>query len=201
MPYYPAFLDLKGRKCVVVGGGRVAERKANSLVKAGGDVVVVSPALTAGLLRKKQKGSIRHVCRAYRGGDLKGAFLAFSATDSGEENERVANEARRRGIPVNVADKPALCSFIIPSVVNRGPLVIAISTSGASPAMAKAIRLELESLYGPPFGRYLKRLADLRARAIREMPPAERRKLLGKMASGDIIKTLRKGKKPEAPIF
>lgn len=193
MPYYPVFLDLKGKKCVVVGGGRVARRKVASLMGAGAEVAVIAPEITPSLSREKDKGKITHIPRAYRRGDLKGAFLAISATDSEEENMKVAREARHLNIPVNVVDRPALCSFIVPSTVKRGPLVIAVSTSGASPAMSRAIRLELERLYGKRFGTYLERLAALREKALKELPPEARRRLFKKLASSDIIQTIREG--------
>lgn len=188
--YYPVFLKIEGEKCVVIGGGGVAERKARALLDAGGRVTVISPVLTRRLEKEKQAGKITHVARRYRKGDLKGAFVVIAATDSEEENIKVSEETKARGPKdnkrrlkntmetdekgargpiVNVVDRPELCSFIVPSVVRRGPLQIAISTSGASPATAKAIRKELEKLYGPEFGRHLRRLAKLRAKAFKEI--------------------------------
>lgn len=168
--YYPVFLKIEGEKCVVIGGGGVAERKARALLDAGGRVTVISPVLTRRLEKEKQAGKITHVARRYRKGDLKGAFVVIAATDSEEENIKVSEEAKGASGPfINVVDRPELCSFIVPSVVRRGPLQIAISTSGASPATAKAIRKELEKLYGPEFGRHLRRLAKLRAKAFKEI--------------------------------
>ncbi|MDA8171287.1 MAG: bifunctional precorrin-2 dehydrogenase/sirohydrochlorin ferrochelatase [Nitrospiraceae bacterium] len=194
MRYYPAFLDLKGRRCVVVGGGKVARRKVSSLLKAGAQVTVVSPALVPALSRLKEKGVISHIRGRFTQAHLKGAFLVFSATDEAAENERVARAARRLNIPVNVADLPELCSFIVPSVVDRGQLLIAVSTSGASPAMSRSIRLELEGLYGKQFARYLRALSRIRQKALRELPPGPRKKLFKSMASDDIIRTIRSGK-------
>jgi len=177
---------------VVVGGGKVAERKTLSLLKAGADVTVISPEITRRLEKEKSKASIRHIPRKYKTGDLKGASLVVSATDSRAENIKVSKEAKRRNIPVNVVDTPDLCSFIVPSTVRRGPLTIAISTSGASPAMAKAIRKELEKLYGREFGVYLGKIRRLRERkksGIKDKK--EREKLFKTLASGDILKKLR----------
>ncbi len=193
MRYYPAFLDLNGRRCVVVGGGKVASRKVSSLLKAGAMVTVISPELAPTLSRLKDRGLITHVRGRFAPGRLRGAFLVFSATDQPAENERVASAARRLNIPVNVADLPELCSFIVPSVVERGPLLIAVSTSGASPAMSRAIRLELEKLYGRQFAGYLRALSRLREKAMRQLPPGQRRKLFKSMASDDIIRTIRAG--------
>ena len=194
MRYYPAFLDLSGRRCVVVGGGKVARRKVMSLLKAGARVTVISPALDPALARLKERGLINHIVRGFRPADLKGAALVFSATDREAENEKVSVAAQRRGILVNVADIPAQCSFIVPSVVDRGPLVIAVSTSGASPAMSRSIRLELERLYGRRFARYLRGLSAVRRKALGKLPPARRRRLFKDLGSGDIIASIRAGK-------
>ena len=194
MRYYPAFLDLEGRKCVVVGGGKVAGRKVKSLLKAGARVTVVSPELGSVLSRLRERGVINHIGRECRPADLRGASLVFSATDQAAENGKVSLAARRQGIPVNVADIPAQCSFIVPSVVERGPLVIAVSTSGASPAMSRSIRLELESLYGIEFARYVRGLSAVRRKAMGKLPPAQRRRLFKSLGSGDIIRNIRAGK-------
>jgi precorrin-2 dehydrogenase/sirohydrochlorin ferrochelatase len=193
--YYPVFLDLKGKACLVVGGGKVAERKVPGLLKAGARVKVVSPGLTRRLKEEKSRGTIRHIPRRYRKADLRGAFLVIAATDSREENQRISSDARE--ILVNVVDTPELCNFIVPSTVNRGPLTIAISTSGTSPAMARAIRKEIEVLYGKQFGAYLKGLASLRARAAADIKDKRaREKFLKSLASEKVIKDLRKGRKP-----
>lgn len=191
--YYPAFLLLEGKKCVVVGGGAVAERKVASLLKAGASVRVVSPALTSGLIKKKDTGIIKHTARRFRKGDVKGAALAIAATDSYRENERVAEDAGRENVLINVVDTPELCGFIVPSTVRRGPLQIAISTSGASPAMAKAIRKEVETLYGPEFGQYLNKCAAHRKKALAENnDPASRARALKEAGSAQAIRRIRK---------
>lgn len=194
MRYYPAFLDLKGRKCVVVGGGKVAGRKVSSLLKAGAKVTVISPALSPALSRLEARGLITHIRGRCTPARLKGATLVFSATDQAAENGKVASCARRMNIPVNAADLPELCSFIVPSVLDRDPLLIAVSTSGASPAMSRAIRLELEKFYGRGFADYLKGLSRVRRKALGELPPAARRKFFKSLASDDIIRAVRAGK-------
>ena len=193
MSLYPAFLDLKGRKCVVAGGGRVARRKVGALLKAGARVWVYSPALAPALSSLKKKNLIRHFPSACGKRALKGAFLVFSATDRHEENERIASLAHGLGIPVNVASGSAKSSFIVPSVVRRGSLMVAVSTSGASPAMSKSIRLELEKFYGKGFSAYLKGMSRLREKALRDIPPDQRKQLFKRLASGDIIKPIRAG--------
>ena len=190
MNYYPAFLNLQGKKAVVVGGGKVAERKVLTLIRAGADVTVISPMLTKRLLKEKEAGHMRHLPRTYRKGDLKDSFMVIAATDSPEANTRVAGDAP--GL-LNVVDVPSECNFIAPSVVKRGPLVFAISTGGTSPAFAKAVRKEIEKSYGKVFSDYLGFVKTLRSRAMQEIADkSEREKFLKSLASGDILDTLRR---------
>lgn len=158
MNYYPVFLNLQNKKIVVIGGGKVAERKVISLLRAGGEVTVVSPTITARLEREKSRGSISHLRRRFLEKDLAGAFLVISATDSPEINSKAAKNAPAL---VNVVDVPSLCNFIVPSAVKRGPLVVAVSTSGVSPAMARTLRMELKGIYGPEFSDYLRFLKGM----------------------------------------
>ena len=166
MRYFPAFLDLKGKPCVVVGGGRVAERKVKGLLKAGAAVRVISPNLTSSLARLHEKGLILHQQRPFRAADLGRAHLCIAATDSREVNERVYQAASRQRIPVNVVDDPARCSFIVPSLVMRGDLLVAISTSGQSPALAKALRQKLQKEIGPEYALWLKILGAVRKKIL-----------------------------------
>jgi siroheme synthase-like protein len=146
--HYPIFVEATGRRCVVIGGGPVAEGKVHGLLAAGADVTVVSPTLNGPLAAAARAARIRHRRRRYRDGDLAGASLAFVATGDVVVNAAVAAEGRRRGVWVNAADDPAHCDFILPAVVRRGALAIAVSTGGASPAAARAIREELERTIG-----------------------------------------------------
>lgn len=189
MSYYPAFLDLRGKKAVVVGGGRVAERKVLSLITAGAEITVVSPSLTDRLRQAKSENRLRHLSRNYRKGDLHGSFLAIAATDSEKVNSRVARDAPAL---VNVADVPSECNFIAPSVVRRGQLAIAISTGGASPALAKTLRKELEKTYGPEFSDYLRFTRQIRARALASIRQKGRREgFLKGLASQNMLDMLR----------
>jgi precorrin-2 dehydrogenase/sirohydrochlorin ferrochelatase len=189
--YYPAFLDITGKQCVVIGGGRVAERKCPPLMRAGARVVVISPKLTRGLEAFKKKGLIRHIGRHYRRGDMKSAFMAIAATDSREINLKVAADAATHNTLLNVVDNPPLCNFIVPSVLRRGPLTIAISTGGVSPAMARTIRKSLEGLYTTEFSKYLKLLNTIRTKAMREIPDKGKRSALLKgLASPTIMRIL-----------
>jgi len=142
--YYPVFLDLADRPCVVVGGGPVAEGKVAGLLAAGARVTVVSPTVTAPLAGWAAEGRVTHRARAYRAEDLDGQQVAFVATDDAAVTRAVAADGRSRGVWVNAADEPARCDFILPAVIRRGRLVVAVSTGGASPAAARAIREELE---------------------------------------------------------
>ncbi|MDA8240509.1 MAG: bifunctional precorrin-2 dehydrogenase/sirohydrochlorin ferrochelatase [Nitrospiraceae bacterium] len=189
MNYYPAFLNLKSRKAVVVGGGKVAERKVSALLKAGADVTVISPSITPGLQKELSRKRIMHLSRTYRRGDLRGAFLAIAATDSPETNRRVSKDAPAL---VNVVDVPTECNFIAPSVVRRGPLLLAVSTSGTSPAFARTLRKELEKSYGPELSEYLKLVKKLRVRAMTAIPEKDKREAFLKgLASGEMLKALR----------
>jgi precorrin-2 dehydrogenase / sirohydrochlorin ferrochelatase len=162
--YYPAFLDLKDKKSVVVGGGRVAERKIYALLKAGANVTVISPEITRKIKLEAQKGRVRHICRNYKRGDIDKAFIVIAATDSPDINKKVSGDA---SCLVNVVDTPHLCNFIVPSVVIRGPLTIAVSSSGVSPGLSRSIRMELEEKYGPEFSQYLELLRDIRKQAMK----------------------------------
>jgi precorrin-2 dehydrogenase / sirohydrochlorin ferrochelatase len=142
---YPIFLDLSGRRCVVVGGGEVANRKARKLLQARARVVVISPEIKPEL----ESVAVEVYRRPYREGDLEGAYLAFAATDSREVNAAVGREAKERGVPVNVADQPSEGDFALPSTLRRGRLQVAVSTGGASPTLARRIRDELEGVFGP----------------------------------------------------
>ena len=138
--YYPAFLDLHGRRCVVIGGGAVAERKVRQLLASGADVTVVSPDATPELERLADDDRLRWIRRAYAPGDLAGAWVAVAATSDGAVHRTVHDEAEREGTLLNVVDAADLCGFIAPSIVERGPVTVAISTGGASPALARKLR-------------------------------------------------------------
>jgi precorrin-2 dehydrogenase/sirohydrochlorin ferrochelatase len=188
--YYPAFINLCGKNCVVVGGGKVAERKIAGLLGAGANVTVISPVITDAIEKHKKNGKIKHIKRDYKKGDLKSAFLVIAATSDEGINSRVSGDAP---FLVNVVDRPGLANFIVPSVVSRGPMTIAISTSGASPAMAKAVRKELELLYNKDFGQFLAFLKQLRKKAMRDIPDNKKReRVLKEVASKEILNILRK---------
>jgi len=142
--YYPILLNIQGKKCLIVGGGEVALRKAQMLVEHGATVEIVSPTFCPGLNQLVKDGTIQAIHRDYETEDLNDSFLAVAATDDIKTNERIAVEARKIGILVNVVDKPDISDFIVPSYFRRGDIIVAVSTSGRSPALARKIRCELE---------------------------------------------------------
>ena len=148
--YYPAYLDLSGRRCVVIGAGAVAERKVLQLLEADADVMLVSPSATPELERLADERRLRWIRRSYAPGDLAGAALAIAATDDETVNRTVHAEAEREKTLLNVVDVPALCGFIAPSVVERGPVTVAISTAGTSPALARKLRELMDGRQNPP---------------------------------------------------
>lgn len=143
--YYPVLLKMDGKRCLVVGGGTVALRKVQTLSEHGADVVLVSPDICPELEQLSKDGIVRIIARDYKPEDLNGVYLAVAATDDAAVNEEVAAEAKRIGILVNVVDKPDISDFIVPSQFSRGDIIVAVSTCGRSPALARKIRGELES--------------------------------------------------------
>jgi len=162
MKYYPIYLNLEDKPCVVIGGGEVGERKAVRLLECGARVVVVSKALTPALQNLRDENRIRCIDGAYEPEQLAGAFLVIGATDQDSVNEAIARDCRRKGVMVNIVDDPARCDFILPSLFERDDLSIAVSTGGKSPALAKKIRRELEEVYGAEYGVLLRIMGDLR---------------------------------------
>lgn len=148
MKYYPVCLDIKGRNCVIIGGGRVAERKVNGVLACHGLVTVISPDLTEKLQNLAADGTISWKKRPYQHGDIQGAFMVIAATDDPKAQDEVFSEAEKYNILLNVADVPKKCNFILPALAKRGDLTIAISTAGKSPALAKKMRRELQKSYG-----------------------------------------------------
>lgn len=179
MRYYPVFLDLAGKPCLVVGGGAVAWRKAKALVECGARVTVVSPRVVRPLSRAAVEGRVRWVRRRFQPRDLRDALVVVAATNEQPVNQQVSRAAARLRRLVNVVDQPALCTFIVPSVMRRGALTIAISTAGISPALSKWIRLDLARRYGPAFARVVTRMRGWRSQVHRQTvsPHVRKRRL------------------------
>jgi len=165
MSYFPIYLDMARRRCLVIGGGAVAERKIANLLEAGAEVTVLSPNVTENIARWSKQNLLLLKARRYRDGDLAGFELAFVATDDAAANSAAFREGRNGGVWVNAADDPAHCDFILPSVLRRGDLTVAVSSGGNSPALARTVREELE-LY---FTQEYEALAQLASEARREL--------------------------------
>src|SRR5881296_4234132 len=163
--YFPAFLDLRGRRCLVVGGGAIAERKVHGLLECGARVGVVSPALVPALARLVASGRIEHRARAFRKADARRCVLVVAATGTAAVDDAVAVAARRHNALVNAVDRPARCDFIYGSVLRRGELQVAVSTGGRAPALAREIRRRLESIIGPEYAELVERVGHARTRA------------------------------------
>ncbi|HUV55982.1 MAG TPA: bifunctional precorrin-2 dehydrogenase/sirohydrochlorin ferrochelatase [Dehalococcoidales bacterium] len=161
--YYPVFLNIYQKKCIVVGGGEVALRKVRALLEQGATVQVIAPTLSSELSHLADSNTITVLPRNYEPGDLKNARIIIAATTETETNRRVAMEAKRRGILVNVVDDPEHSDFIVPSCIHRGDLTIAISTAGKSPALARKIRTRLESDFGKEYLSLVKLIGEVRS--------------------------------------
>jgi precorrin-2 dehydrogenase/sirohydrochlorin ferrochelatase len=190
--YYPLCLDISGKRCVVVGGGNVAERKVERLLACGARVEVVGKTLTPILDAWKREGRIVHRETDYEDFCLSGASLVIGATDDETVNGRIAKDGRARGIPVNIVDDPARCDFILPSVVERGDLLIAVSTGGKSPALSRKLREELEETYGPEYAVLLEILGELRGKVIAAgRCSAENRECFAAVVRSEILDDIR----------
>ncbi|HET6464952.1 MAG TPA: bifunctional precorrin-2 dehydrogenase/sirohydrochlorin ferrochelatase [Nitrospiria bacterium] len=198
MRYFPAFLDLQGRSVVVIGGGRVAERKVLTLLVCGAGVTVISPAMTPKLSYLAQAGAIRRQARRWRPLDLKEAFLIIATTNDRKANAEIARQAYAHSRLVNISDDPARCNVIIPSVITRGDLIIAVSTSGKSPSLARRIRRELEGSFGAEYGKFLRLLGGIRQQVQSRVPSmVRRRRILQRLAASDLLALMRQGKKKQ----
>jgi len=192
--FYPVFLDLRGRRAVVIGGGAVAEQKVRGLVAAGAHVTVVSPDLLAGLTDLARRGAIEVRRRPYRGGDLAGAWLAIAATDDRAVNEAVYAEAERLGIPLNTVDDLEHCSFIAPAIHREGDITVAVSTGGKSPTLAVRLRQRIARLVGRAEARLCALLGELRPELAERVPDARVRTALWyAIVDSDVIEFVRKG--------
>lgn len=192
MKYYPVNLDMTNKRCVVVGGGDIAERKVERLLECGAQVTVVSKSLTPVLKARKKTGQMDHIDRDYEDQALDGAFMVIGATDRNDVNERISKDAMARGLLVNIVDDPDRCNFILPSLVQQGDLSIAISTGGKSPALAKKLRKELEKQYGPEYQTLLVIMGILRKRILaRDQRAADNKAVFEDLVHSDILQAIR----------
>ncbi len=192
MRYYPVNLDIRNRKCLVVGGGDVGTRKVMTLIECGAFVTVVSPEAGEKLLSLAESGTIALKRRPYTGADLGGMFLVICATDDEELNRQVSRDAGKFNTLCNIADHPEACNFILPALVKRGDLVIAVSTSGKSPAFAKKIRKDLEKQYGVEYADFLKLMGAIRKKLLSNSHEPEAHKpLFEKLINKDIVQLIK----------
>lgn len=176
--YYPVCLDLYKKQCLVIGGGKVAERKVLSLLEHKALGKLISPKITPTITHLVQKGKIDYEAREFQPKDLEGIFLVIAATNNNKVNKLIAQEAQKRGILINVVDTPADSTFILPAVVKRGSLMISISTGGKSPAFARKMKQDLEGQYGQEYGILVDILGNFRETIIQKEPDERKRKAI-----------------------
>ena len=199
-PFYIACLRLTGRRCLVVGGGEIGLEKVEGLLACDGDVVLIAPEANEALRALAEEGSISWEVREFAPADLEGKFLAIAATDDTDVNISVYDAAEQRAMLVNVVDVPSLCNFILPAIIRTGPLAIAISTAGASPALAKRIKREIAAEFGEPYARLAVILNDARGWAKATLPTyQDRKQFFEQIVNGDPdpIELVRDGRERE----
>lgn len=202
MDYLPIFLDLKQRNCLIVGGGGVAARKTALLLKAGACINLVAPALNDELSRLSKTGGIVHIHATFDPDHLHGMALAIAATDDHSTNQAVSLAAKQAGIPVNVVDNPALCTFIMPSILDRSPILVAISSGGASPVLARMLRARLETLVPAAYGKLADYAARFREQVKQHFTHSERRRLFWeRMLQGPFAEMVFSGKEQAAERY
>jgi precorrin-2 dehydrogenase/sirohydrochlorin ferrochelatase len=195
MRYYPIHLDIQNRSCLVVGGGGVGTRKVMALLKCGARVTVVSPVISERLQNLAETAPLTLKPRPYRTADLEGVFLVIGATDDEALNRQISRDAENRNILCNIADRPEVCNFILPSIVQRKDLVITISTSGQSPALAKKMRKTLEGQFGDEYGELLQLMGAIRKKLLRQAHEPEAHKpLFEQLINSDLSAMIRESK-------
>lgn len=196
--YYPVGLALRGKCCVVAGGGTVALRKVRSLLEYGARVTVISPELCPEINKLKESGKVTILSRSFVSGDLEGAFLVVAATNDNVVNQQVVAEARQARVWVNVVDKPELCDFILPASFSRGDLVVAVFTSGKSPALARRIKEKLYAELGPEYAELTELVAGVRAELKSSGVALNRLNWQSALDLDSLLKLIREGKTRQA---
>ena len=198
MRYYPVYLDIQNRKCLVVGGGSVGTRKVMTLMDCGASVTVVSPDFTTQLFQLADTRAIKLKKRPYRSSDIDGMFLVIGATNNEELNRQISEDAQRLNKLCNIADRPEACNFILPSFINRGDLIIAISTSGKSPALSKKLRKDLENEFGQEYAEFLRLMEVIRQRLLSKNRDSKTHKyLFEQLISRGLIEMIKNQKEEE----
>ena len=195
MNHLPIFLDIRAARCLVVGGGDVAARKVRILQSAGARIVVVAPDLCPALNAQKTAGEITHIARSFDAADVAGARIVIAATNRKAVNTLVSAAATAAHIPVNVVDNPGLCSFIMPSIIDRSPILIAVSSGGASPILARLLRVRLETVVGSAYGQLATFMAERRTLVRQHIPvPTKRRRFWERILQGPVAELLLGGR-------
>jgi len=198
MKYYPVNLDIRHRSCLVVGGGAVGTRKVKMLLACGAEVTVVSPEISPQLAVLAGENRLFLKQRPYRASDLDGVFLVIGATDDKDLNRAIHDDARRLGRLCNIADQPDLCNFILPSVIERGDLILAVSTSGKSPAFSKRLRKQLEAQFGPEYAVFLNLMGCVRRILLeRGHEPEAHRRVFESLIDQGLLECIRNGDKAQ----
>ena len=198
MRYYPINLDIQNRDCLVVGGGGVGTRKVKTLLNCGAKVTVVSPEISEQLQMLAETALLTLKFRQYRTDDLDGMFLVIGATDDESLNRRISSDAEHRDKLCNIADRPEVCNFILPSIVQRDDLIITISTSGKSPAFAKKMRRTLESQFGKEYGEFLQLMGAIRKKLLSQAHEPEAHKpLFEQLINSELVDMIRDSKVDE----
>ena len=191
MGFYPIFIELEGKTVLVVGGGNVAQRKTETLLKFGASIRIVSRELTQKLKKLVESKEIRHIGEEFKDEHLNGALLVIAATDDKLLNQKISESARVKNLLINAVDQPSDCNFIVPSIINRGDLLIAISTSGKSPALAKRIRKDLEGQFGSEYEVFLTLMGRLRTEILSlGLSQKENSRIFNEIVESDILKSM-----------
>ncbi|GAB6097131.1 bifunctional precorrin-2 dehydrogenase/sirohydrochlorin ferrochelatase [Desulfatiferula olefinivorans] len=194
MNHYPIFLTIRNRPCLIIGGGAVGTRKATTLIRCGARVTVLSPDTTEELAELVRAGQVTLISRPYTSDDLDGILLVFCATNDRDLNRRIAADAEIKGVLCNVADIPDASSFIVPSVVSRGDLTLAVSTGGASPAFAKKLRRDLERQFGEEYAVFLALMGRIRKKLLTDRhDPRGHKVLFERLIDGGLLDNLKTG--------
>lgn len=198
-PYYPIYLDIEDRRVLIVGGGNVCARKAETMLKYGARVTIVSPAFTDEIEEWARGGRLQLRRRAYEESDLDGAAMVIASTDDPCVNARIARDCRRRRIPINVVDVTHLCEFIVPAIVERGSIQVAVSTGGKSPALARTLKADLQKFIGPEYDEINQLLGTLRPGAKKVLPTdVDRKRFFDGIIAAGVLDMLRDGRRGEA---
>ena len=198
-PYYPIFIDVEDHDVVIIGGGEVCARKAETMMRYGAKVTIVSPEFTPEIERWGKDGKLTLRRKRYESGDLDGASIVIASTDDTSVNEQVAADARARKVPVNVVDVTPLCEFIVPAIIDKGSVTLAVSTGGKSPALARTLKEDLQRLVGPEYAEVNDVLGTLRESAKRVLPTdVDRKRFFDGIIARGILDMLRDGRRREA---